>query len=241
MKISEKWTMSLMLAALLLAILTGAMLTTAVKAQTGSPDDLVITVKTDNMSLGSSTSTQFTIPTFGTGYNYNVDCDNDSVNDASAQTGNYTCNYPAVGTYTVRIQDNTGLGTGFPRIYFNNSGDRQKLLTIEQWGTGKWTSMERAFMGCTYLAGQASDIPDLSGVTDMNRMFTAASAFNQNISNWDTSSVTDMSNMFNGASAFNQDIGNWHTSSVTDMTNMFNGASAFNQDIGGWNTANGCI
>ncbi len=36
MKISEKWTMSLILAALLLVGLASAMLTTDVKAQTGS-------------------------------------------------------------------------------------------------------------------------------------------------------------------------------------------------------------
>ena len=108
-------------------------------------NDFVITVKTDN--AGTSTSTQFTIPTTGgETYNYNVDCNNDGVNEATAQTGDYTCNYAAAGTYTVRIKDNTGLGTGFPRIYFNTGGDRQKLLTIEQWGKGKWTSMDCAFL-----------------------------------------------------------------------------------------------
>ena len=56
-------------------------------------DDFVITIKTDNE--GSSTDTQFTIPTTGTGYNYNVDCDNNGSNEATAQTGDYTCNYPA--------------------------------------------------------------------------------------------------------------------------------------------------
>ena len=45
-------------------------------------------------------------------------------------------------------------GTGFPRIYFNNGGDRQKLLTIEQWGTGKWTSMNSAFMAAPTWRGK---------------------------------------------------------------------------------------
>ena len=105
-----------------------------------------------------------------------MDCNNDGVNEASAQTGNYTCNYAAAGTYTVRIKDNTGLGTGFPRIYFNNGGDMRKLLTIEQWGKGKWTSMAYAFFGCSNLAGQATDTPDLSGVTDLSYMFANATS-----------------------------------------------------------------
>ena len=100
-------------------------------------DDFVITVKTDNP--GTSSNTQFTIPTTGAGYNYNVDCNNDGVNEATAQTGNYTCSYAAAGTYTIRIEDNSGAGTGFSRIYFSNGGDKDKLLSIDQWGTGRWT------------------------------------------------------------------------------------------------------
>jgi len=41
------------------------------------------------------------------------------------------------GQPTFRIQVNNGSKTGFPRIYFNGGGDAQKVLTIQQWGTGK--------------------------------------------------------------------------------------------------------
>ncbi len=206
-----------------------------------SADDFVITVKTDN--AGTSSSTQFTIPTTGIGYDYNVDCNNDGTDDAIAQTGDYTCDYSTLGgadTYTIRIKDNSGTGagwTGFPRIYFNNGGDKLKLLTIAQWGTGAWTSMNNAFYGCANLTSAASDAPDLSNVTNLSYMFALASAFNQDIGGWNTSNVTDMSFMFYRAGAFNQDIGNWDTGSVTNMIGLFYNASAFNGDISGWNSS----
>ncbi len=213
-------------------------------------DDFVITVKTDN--IGDSTDTQFTIPTVGGGYNYSVDCDNDGVDEVTGQTGSYTCDYGAgnTGTYTIRIKHNDLINhTGFPRIYFNNSGDKDKILSVNQWGTTHWTSMYSAFRGCSNLNSAtaidngggvvpawATDSPDLSSVANMGNMFLSASAFNQDISSWDTSSITNMKRMFYYTSAFNQNIGNWNTSQVTDMNGMFHFASAFNQDIGNWNT-----
>ena len=199
-------------------------------------DDFVITVKTDNS--GDSSDTQFTIPTYSDEeYNYNVDCDNNGVDDVTGVTGDYTCNYLVPGTYTIRIKDNTGTSTGFPRIYFNDTGDRRKLLTVEQWGTNHWTSMSNAFYGCGYLTLPASDIPDLSNVTNMESMFCGAMYLNQDISGWDTSNVTDMRGMFYDAGSFNQDIGGWDTSNVTNMSCMFVGAYTFIQDIGGWDTS----
>ncbi len=216
-------------------------------------DDFVITVKTDN--TGSSSDTQFEIPTTGSGYNYNVDCNNDGTDEATGVTGNYTCNYTSAGTYTIRIKDNTGHGTGFPRIYFyvriGRTNDKSKLLSVNQWGTGHWTSMNYTFYRCNNLNSAtavdngggavpdwATDAPDLSGVTDMSYMFYFATSFQQDIGNWDVSNVTDMSWMFYRATSFNGDISGWNVSNVTNMEAMFRNASSFNQNISGWNVSN---
>ncbi len=212
----------------------------------GQADDFVITVKTDNP--GTSSNTQFTIPTSGAGYNYNVDCNNDGVNEATAQNGNYTCSYPLAGTYTIRIKDNAGDKTGFPRIYFNNTGDKDKILSVNQWGTGKWTSMAYAFYGCSNLNSAtavnnggggvpdwATDVPDLSGVTNMTFMFDGAVNFNQSVNNWNVSNILDMSYMFYNASSFNQPLNNWNTSSVANLKGMF-AFSGFNQGLN-WDTS----
>jgi uncharacterized protein (TIGR02145 family)/uncharacterized repeat protein (TIGR02543 family) len=215
-----------------IAVILSISLPISVKA--APADEFVTTWKTDNP--GTSPSTQITIPTTGSGYNYDVDCNNDGTFELTGMTGNTTCTYGVAGTYTVRIRG------AFPRIYFNDGGDRQKILSVDQWGTGIWASMAGAFLGCSNLVGQANDAPNLTSVTDMSWMFSGASSFNQNIGNWDVSNVINMSRMFYFTSytypAFNQNIGNWDVSSVTDMSWMFSGASSFNQNIGGWDVSN---
>ncbi|MGI9256735.1 MAG: BspA family leucine-rich repeat surface protein [Salinispira sp.] len=73
-----------------------------------------------------------------------------------------------------------------------------------------------------------------SAVTTMYRIFTGTSAFNGDISRWNVSSVTNMDSIFFQASAFNGDISRWNVSSATTMNRMFNQASAFDGDISGW-------
>ncbi len=204
-------------------------------------DDFVITVKTDNP--GAGTNTNFIIykqPGTGFNYNYNVDCDNDGTDEATSQTVGYTCNYTVAGIYTIRIKDNSGTGDGFPGFILSQgiNSVAEKLLTVEQWGTGKWKNLDNAFRGAINLVFNANDVPDLSNVTSLISMFSGAEMANPNTSNWNTSAVTNMRRMFKGATSANPDTSNWDTSQVTDMEFMFFLATSANPDTSNWDISN---
>ncbi|MEO6819065.1 MAG: BspA family leucine-rich repeat surface protein [Ginsengibacter sp.] len=211
----------------------------------------VITVTVINIFFSLTSQAQFitkwktivandsiTIPTFGGGYNYNVNW-GDGSGISTGQTGDATHNYVAAGTYSVSI---TGI---FPQIMFvfANSNMNEKIVEISQWGNNAWRSMFSAFAGCTNLLLTATDAPVLSGVTDMSNMFFNCSSLNPSgpaataLNSWNTAGVSNMSFMLSGATSFNQSIGNWNTSSVTNMYAMFYGATSFNQPIRNWNTS----
>lgn len=219
------------------AFLSGAPTT---YAATCSPTQAFkMTVKTDNP--GTSNANSFTIQRLGTGYSYQVDINgndnwSDTVSGFNEATlrgdSNLTIDFGSPGTYTISICGS------FPRIYYNNSGDKDKILAVSQWGDNAWVNMSNAFDGATNMDVTATDTPNLSSLTSISFMFRNATSLvgNTSFNNWSTGSVISMNNMFQGASAFNAPIGNWDTSNATNLGNMFNGASSFNQDISGWDT-----
>ncbi len=144
-------------------------------------------------------------------------------------TDNAVHTYADAGGHQVRIY-----GT-YPGIHLNSHAGAPKLVSIDQWGSNAWTSMNGAFAGATAMTYAATDAPDLSGVQDMNGMFESARAFNGDLSSWNVSGVTDMSHMFSGARAFNQPLNDWDVSSVTTMSWMFFGATDFNRPLNDWN------
>ncbi|MEQ8477100.1 BspA family leucine-rich repeat surface protein, partial [Fulvivirga sp.] len=188
----------------------------------------ITTWKTDNP--GTSEDNQITIPTTGVGYNYTVNW-GDGNSDQNV-SGNITHTYSSPGTYTVSIIGN------FPRIFFFNSGDKEKILTVEQWGDNQWASMESAFNGSSNLIINASDSPDLSNVTDMGDMFAGCSSLNQDIGHWDVSNVITISFMFDRATSFNKNINQWDVSNVRIMEGVFSSASDFNQPLDNWDLKN---
>ena len=193
----------------------------------GDPGNFITTWQT------TAASESITIPTAsGETYNYTVAWGDGNVD--TGVTGDATHSYASPGVYTVEIT-----GT-FPRIlFFYDSSNAQKILSVEQWGDIEWSGMNGAFKDCSNLHVNATDAPDLSELTSMFAMFRGASSMNSsNLSSWDVSNVTNMGNMFDGASAFDQDISGWDVSNVTNMGLMFSGASSFDQNIGEWNVSN---
>ena len=108
---------------------------------------------------------------------------------------------------------------------------------VVNWDTSSGETMERMFSQADYF-NQNIGGWNTSSVTRMDHMFLGADSFNQNIGSWNTGNVTTMKEMFYGAYAFNGAIGNWDVTSVTTMHRMFRSAIAFNQDIGSWDTSN---
>ena len=175
---------------------------------------------------------------------------------ARATDGSLVHLYDIPGTYTIRISGN------FSGIYLqDNIATAGKLQSIDQWGDIKWTTMAGAFYFAINMIYNATDVPDLSSVTDMSNMFTntgfssddlsgwdvsgvtdmrsmfLSSGYTGDLSDWDVSSVTDMQNMFSRTSSFDSDLSGWNVSAVTDMSGMFSRASSFDSDLSGWNVS----
>ena len=167
----------------------------------------------------------------GITYNYSIDWGDGQYNNNV--TGDLTHTYLIPGIYTISIIGDFPA----PRHEEFNS-DSYKLLSIDQWGTQIWESMQGAFAGCTNMEYLATDIPNISIVTDMSRMFIVCRNFDGNINSWDVSNVTNMYGMFGVAEIFNQPLNNWDVSNVTNMSLMFFRTNTFNQNIDNWNTAN---
>lgn len=128
----------------------------------------VISVKTDN--AGTSADNEFTLPVTGTGYNYDIEYDGQTL---TGQTGSATLTFPSgPGTYDIKISGS------FPRCYFNNGGDKDKLLDIKNFGIYALGSIsqDRAFQGCSNLVISATDIGNFGSVTSFFRAWASCSS-----------------------------------------------------------------
>ena len=195
-------------------------------------------------------------------YDFTVDWGDGSDKQAvTAYSDDITHTYANAGDYTIKI-----IGAKFPAWYFNNSGDKNKIIEVKNLGVVGWKNLAAGFYDCrkltrftagttdtsqvtdmSYMFSNASsleslDLTDLntSSVTDMQRMFLSARNLTSlDVSNFDTSSVRNMQSMFFKSSSLTSlNLSNFVTSSVTNMYAMFYYASSLESlDLSGWNTS----
>jgi hypothetical protein len=131
-------------------------------------DRLIFSVKTDN--AGTSASNQFTIPTTGQGYAYDIETSDGQT--ITGLTDGTTITFPSAGTYDIFISGR------FPRFYFNNTEDKLKLLNLKNFGIYALgsTSQLNAFYGCSNMIITATDIGHFENVTFFNSAWNSCSS-----------------------------------------------------------------
>ena len=191
--------------------------------------------RTTNIDSFSSSYNQIRLPLESSGnYSFAVDW-GDGNNDTITRwnQSEVTHTYNPSGEYEITIK---GKIKGFR---FGNERDRDKLkiIDISNWGNLELGNNNGYFWGCTNLGVSATDVLNLSGVTDMSHMFDSVTLFKGNLSNWDVSNVTDMSHTFAYANSFKGDLSNWNVRNVTRMDWMFYDVNNFSSDLSNWNVS----
>ena len=181
-----------------------------------------------------SNSFSFYLPCSGSGYSFQVNWGDGNLENYSGTLGNVLHVYSTPGSYKISIT-----GT-FPRIYFNNTGDCQKVTSLDRWGNIVWDTLAHGFDGCSNMVYAAGDTPDLSACTSLAYLFrfNSSNSFDASLQTWDVSNIQDISYMFAGCANFTENIDNWDTANITLMVGTFQGCFNFNSDLGLWSTTN---
>ncbi len=175
-------------------------------------------IRVDTRESGVTPSDTFRIPANAPGetYRFKVDWGDGAI--TSNHTGNAEHTYLSGGVYDIKIYGK------FPRFYFNNTGDRLKLLEVLDWGGIKYSADQaNAFYGCSNLTFIATDENSwYNGITLGNSMFNGNSL---------TSLPTGMtlSNLTNGNSMF-RDNSLTSLPDVMLLSNLTSGNNMFNNN-----------
>jgi hypothetical protein len=141
----------------------------------------------DTTKAGSASDT-FILPlASGSVYDFDIDWGDGSSETITTST-NVTHVYPSAGEYQIAI---TG---DFPRIFFNNTGDRLKLMSIDNFGDIVWGSdLTGAWHGCANLVINATDVGNFGNVTNFGNTWFGCSSLTS-FPLLDTSSGTNFIN-----------------------------------------------
>jgi hypothetical protein len=176
----------------------------------------------------------------------------ETVTNAHASFPNISHTYPSSGVKTVRVKEN--VVAGFPKIFFNNGGDRLKPTGLSQWGINRWIDGVGAWYGCANLTSTATDsaTAETQYMTDMTDWINGGakvgglSSFRLNSCTnftrsykdcvllatlsstvvWTTSPTTMVSMFENCATLDNKVLPPWNLVNLVDATDMFKNTGA---------------
>ena len=183
----------------------------------------------------------FTLPIYDGGtYNFTVDWGDLSTSTITTYDdadNPHTYEDAGASTYTITI---TGTLNGWR---FDGLGDCDLMKEITQWGCFRPGNQGDIFQGCENMTISATDIINLTDVTDLNEFFQGCDELTTvpSMNSWDISQITSLYGMMHSCEKFCQDISAWDTGNVTNYGYIFYNNLAFNQDISGWDTKNGTL
>jgi hypothetical protein len=192
-------------------------------------NNFVFSVNTAN--AGVSNNDQFKLPLFSGGiYDFTVEDWGDGTSDNITVWNDpkSTHTYPAPGIYEITI---SGQLEGWR---FNNGGDKLKILTISNWGTLiLGTNQTAYFSGCTNLDVTASDELNVSGMSNLQQVFSNCQSLSGIIRFNDTSNIQSFRQAFYSCFLFNHPL-TINSNNCITFYGMFFNASLYNQDMSNW-------
>jgi len=171
-------------------------------------DGGVIPPETDNFRLevdttlaGTSGANQFTLPLIPGG-TYNFIAVVDGVDQPAHTTDvspTYTFALSGINTLSIKPANALLPTEGFAGVYFNDAGDKLKVLDVSSWGEMLWEDFRASFFGCANMVITSTDVvPVSAGATTTENMFNGCTSLSALPAVFDTTNITNANGMLSG-------------------------------------------
>ena len=160
------------------------------------------------------------IPFSGSGYGATVDWGDGQKTTLSATPYNTEHIYATAGIYRISIDSEEF----YPYIFFNNTGDKLKLIEINSWGRAKHTNLTNSYFGCENMECRAIDSAKLIDNPSVTQAFRGCKKMTKiNTKDWILTGTTSLNVLFFDCSLLESvgDISGWNTINVASFNNTF--------------------
>lgn len=138
--------------------------------------------------------------------------------------------YATPGTHEISI---TGTITGWR---FNNGGNCALFYELKSWGPLRLRNSSGYFYGCVNMTVTATDVLDLTGMTNASGFFRECDSIITipSINSWDWSNIVNITSGFYSMAVFNQDLSGLATAPFENISYAFTNSLNFDQDLSSW-------